>query len=527
MKKTTLLAALCLMSGMALAQDTYTNSQFVGTDLNGSARYVGMGGAMEALGADITTIGTNPAGTGLFRKSVVSLTGGFQMVGENPTEMDDANRTRFGFDQAGILFCTETGIDSYVNFGFNYRKSKNFNSLFSVEAGLGNNASQNKLSFDKYVDGIMNVGMDNESIIDAMYNETLNGLYDDNGKLVQPYNHYYNASKFRNQKVQRGYISDFDFNLSTNIHNRWYLGLTLSIRDVHYDNQSLYTEQLLWATDNHHDIDPIGATETNDSRIITGTGWNLKLGAIIRPVETAPFRIGAYIHTPTFYTLTTSNYTMMYNSITEDEVRGGESYKFRMNTPWLFGVSLGHTIGRQLALGATYEYSDYSAMDNRYIDGNVYNINNPTSRSDYKMNQNTKNALKGIHTLKFGVEYKPISTVALRAGYNYVSPMFNDNAYRDMEIESAGTYYASTFDYTNWGATNRYTFGMGFAFDDFNLDIAYQYRSTKGTFYPFHGYNYDENKKPDEPLDPFSNVAPGTSVKDDRHQVLLTLGYRF
>lgn len=521
MKKTTLLAALCLMSGMASAQDTYTNSQFVGTDLNGSARYVGMGGAMEALGADITTIGTNPAGTGLFRKSVVSLTGGFQMVGENPTEMDDANRTRFGFDQAGILFCTETGIDSYVNFGFNYRKSKNFNSLFSVEAGLGNNASQNKLSFDKYVDGVMNTGWDNESIIDAMYNESLIGGYNSSGKLVDPYNGYYNASKFRNQKVQRGYISDFDFNLSTNIRNQVYLGMTLGIRDVHYDNQSLYTEQLL----GDDDRTAIGATETNDSRIITGTGWNLKFGAIVRPVETSPFRIGAYIHTPTFYTLTTSNYTMMYNSITDDEVRGGESYKFRMNTPWLFGVSLGHTIGRQLALGATYEYSDYSAMDNRYIAGNEYYVNSPSSKSDYNMNQNTKNSLKGIHTLKFGVEYKPISSVALRAGYNYVSPMFNDNAYRDMEIVSAGTYYATTFDYTNWAATNRYTFGVGFNFDDFNLDIAYQYRSTKGTFYPFHGQMYD-NLETGEP-DPFNNVAPGTSVKDDRHQVLLTLGYRF
>ena len=46
----------------AAAQDTYESARLLGSDLNGTARYVGMGGAMEALGADISTISTNPAG---------------------------------------------------------------------------------------------------------------------------------------------------------------------------------------------------------------------------------------------------------------------------------------------------------------------------------------------------------------------------------------------------------------------------------------------------------------------------------
>ena len=37
-----------------------------------------MGGAMEALGADISTISSNPAGIGLFRKSTFS--GSFGLV---------------------------------------------------------------------------------------------------------------------------------------------------------------------------------------------------------------------------------------------------------------------------------------------------------------------------------------------------------------------------------------------------------------------------------------------------------------
>ena len=40
----------------AIAQETYENARISDNDLNGTARYVGMGGAMDALGADISTM---------------------------------------------------------------------------------------------------------------------------------------------------------------------------------------------------------------------------------------------------------------------------------------------------------------------------------------------------------------------------------------------------------------------------------------------------------------------------------------
>ena len=64
------LASLGLMSAPMLAQETYQDTKFAENSLTGTARYVGMGGAMEALGADISTISSNPAGLGLFRKSM-------------------------------------------------------------------------------------------------------------------------------------------------------------------------------------------------------------------------------------------------------------------------------------------------------------------------------------------------------------------------------------------------------------------------------------------------------------------------
>lgn len=51
------IAAMVLISVPSVAQETYEGAAISTEDLNGTARYVGMGGAMEALGADISTIG--------------------------------------------------------------------------------------------------------------------------------------------------------------------------------------------------------------------------------------------------------------------------------------------------------------------------------------------------------------------------------------------------------------------------------------------------------------------------------------
>ena len=57
-----------MVAANANAQDAYNLTSLTSSDLNGTARYVGMGGAMNALGADISTMQSNPAGIGLYRK---------------------------------------------------------------------------------------------------------------------------------------------------------------------------------------------------------------------------------------------------------------------------------------------------------------------------------------------------------------------------------------------------------------------------------------------------------------------------
>ena len=72
---------MLMIAPWGMAQTIYDGAKLTGKDLNGTARFVGMGGAMGALGGDISTMGTNPAGIGLYRSSDVMTSFGFLFMG--------------------------------------------------------------------------------------------------------------------------------------------------------------------------------------------------------------------------------------------------------------------------------------------------------------------------------------------------------------------------------------------------------------------------------------------------------------
>ena len=277
-------ASLAFTSFVAVAQETYENTKLIDNDLNGTARYVGMGGAMEALGADLSTIGTNPAGLGLFRKGKTDLS--FGLV--NQTGMNKFNslsKTNMSFDQIGVVFNLSKTPNASFNIGFNYHKSHNFDQLLNAANTL-NNASQNKLTYQKYRNQVFKERKDlTYSQLDALYMDNL--LYDNRTKK------YYNfpATGYLYNQENKGYIGEYDMNLSANLNDRVYLGLTMGIHDVHYKGYAEYTENFVPNANN------IPGLTLNDSREITGTGFDVKLGAIVRPMAESPFRLGANIHT--------------------------------------------------------------------------------------------------------------------------------------------------------------------------------------------------------------------------------------
>lgn len=557
MRKYIAMAVLSLAVVPAAAQDTYENARVLGSDLNGTARYVGMGGAMEALGADISTISTNPAGIGLFRRGWIGISAGL-VSQQDVTKFDNLSKTNLSFDQVGFVWANRTGEASFVNFGFNYHKSRNFDQILQASNRFarhnGQGASLGKLAFAKSTKG-----SDTNGGYDLGYNtksKTWMGYRNpqENSEYAYPftqwdylYTNAYNmddvndpkganifseASDYYFDRAHRGWIADFDFNLSGNINNRFYWGLTIGVHSVNYKGYSVYDEMMIDANDQE-----IGTLVLEDERKISGSGADVKLGVIVLPIDGSPFRIGASVTTPTWYKLKSRNNTKIFNhTYTGDyasrlpanldlwgysDLASEDSYDFKFNTPWKFGFSLGHTIDNFLALGASYEYSNYSATNSRIFNGIFDGRGSEQTDDDRIMNNHADRTLKGVSLLKVGAELKPAPEFAVRLGYNYQSAAYEKNGFRDTQLDSPGTYFSSTADYVNWDATHRITCGVGYRFGKLGLDLAYQYSTTNGTFYPFQP-NVEFEDGVHETC-----ISTPSDVSFKRHQVLLTIGYSF
>ncbi|MBR5540989.1 MAG: hypothetical protein IKU64_01310 [Bacteroides sp.] len=507
------------------AQNAYDAERLLGNDLNGTARYVGMGGAMSALGGDISVIGSNPAGIGIFRSNDFSVTLGLNNATTvslfNGTTMEE-NKTRASFDQLGFVYTYKVGNNTslrYVNFGFNYHKSKNFNRFFSAGGQLNNfsqswqlaeemNVANKNLKdygpefyFDNYQafeDNLLN----NKNPYEKYWNKLpVLGVLGATTGVVDYYDGVLGWDGYSNNffSKESGYISQYDFNISFNLEDRFYLGATLGIYDVNYDRYSSYTEVL---NDDYGDEN--GGYTLDNYYGLDGAGVDLKLGAIFRPIEDSPFRMGLAIHTPTWYDLTESYnatlssdilaYDSPYSQTLSDYLDYGYlSYDYCMVTPWKFNVSAGTTLGGLVALGAEYEYANYGSS--KLMDMEGYELGNQSDVEAF---------LKGVHTLRVGMEARLLPQFSLRAGYNYTSAVFTDDAY------SALTTYRTSTDFNNIKGKNTFTFGLGYRGNVIYADLAYKYDMYKSDFYAFDDID-----------------LPVTKVDNERHQLLFTLGARF
>lgn len=550
MKNKYILSALLLLGTATIgAQETYENTKLIDNDLNGTARYVGMGGALDALGADISVIGSNPAGLGLITKSRAEVSFGF-VSQPGVSAFQQGNPTNASFDQVGFVYVMRNpkGDNSGLNFAVNYHKSRNFDYILSAVGDL-KNASQNTLSFLKAIygrraeDGTSNFYL--ETTKNGMIRGThpftsqLDNLYYNN--LMVDHNNavsYSTATGYDMQRAHTGYIGTYDVSVSGAISPRFYLGGTIGFHDVHYTGTGEYVEDLVDISNK-----PLTALMVHDEKTITGLGGDFKLGAIFLPIENSPFRIGLSVASPTLYRLTINTRAYIRHNLRaslsmQHGYSGGttnESYSFKIDTPWNFGISLGHTVGNYLALGASYNYADYGSMNTRVNEGGGYDWYTDSyyenSSDDTNMNEHTKQTLKGVSTIKLGAEFRPVTNLALRAGYNYISPMYQTNAFKDGTVDSYGSNYSTATDYVNWDSTNRFTLGVGYQMKNFNIDMAYQYSAQNGDFHPFmdtYGdYYYINTATKSLQMDKIDNYANPVKVSNKRHQLLLTLGYRF
>ena len=126
------------------AQSTYEVARLFSEDLSGTARFVGMGGSMGALGADLSVMGTNPAGIALYRGNDVAISGSLNTVDSKVNYIGTTNKndnTFASFDNIGIVLANsffDSGL-KYLNIGVNYRRRNNFSKEFEMSGAGGFN----------------------------------------------------------------------------------------------------------------------------------------------------------------------------------------------------------------------------------------------------------------------------------------------------------------------------------------------------------------------------------------------------
>lgn len=527
--KSNRILAICMMmisvGGLKAQTTIYDANRWMGSDLNGTARFVGMGGAMGALGGDITTMGTNPAGIGIYRSNDVMLSFGFDSTGAKANGVSQ-DKFHGSFDNAGFVFATKIGNTTalrYANVGFNYRKMKSFNKSMLMNGVF--NTSQtvqmaNMLNFDSYGNyaPLMEEALRSDAAFQNPklpwlgimgYNAYLaNPFYEapdeDGNEFFDGYDPHFVAGDAISQSYrskEKGGIHSFDLNGALNFYDRFYIGATLGLYTVDYDRTSVYDEDFTDKDGNGQG----GYTLGNDFWV-NGSGVDFKLGFILRPIESSSFRIGAAIHTPTYFSLTEHNRAYIDYDLGPEkrgitrpyDSHGRETegeYDYKLVTPWKFNVSMGYTIGSSVALGVEYEYSDRTAAKMKDPEG-----------IELGQTEDIKAMMKAVHTLRAGAEFKLAPEFSFRLGYNHITAPMKSDAFKYLPVYSMRT----DTEFSNPGAINNYTLGFGYRGSNFYVDMAYILNTYKEDFYAF------------DSLD-----LPKTNVTNSNHKVLLTLGMRF
>lgn len=566
MKKLVISALALIPAAAAWAQSPIDAMALSQTELRGTARFVSMGGAFTALGADLSTLGQNPAGIGVYRGSDVGISFGID-INSNKTEWDGGNNsesnTLFNVNNAGYVGAMAFGNNGQntISWGFTYNRINRYNRTYS--GGL----SRMNSSLTNYIAGITN-GTDpsllwkvdgdgkdlhpydnwNDNAPDWMsilfYNSGMINpeIYEENGKVYETDqyrglwqhggldaqgNKIAPSSGVANFTVrEKGHVDEYDINVGGSVMNILYWGIGVGITDLDFEQEYTYGEKidraLVPAAPAGYELGQANYANLYSFKKVSGTGANFKVGVIVKPIN--EFRIGVAVHTPTYYSLSSSSCGDTSFDFTSG-FRGSEStpwddYNFKLNTPWKFMVGVAGVIGGCAIISADYQYDAYGDMKLKWDDG--YNMTGN--------NNNIGNYYKGTNTLRLGAEFRVTPQLSVRAGYNYVSTASkaefenaNDpagNSIADGQPTTAMNISTAGFNpsYTVGNSTSNVSFGLGYKTGGFYFDMAYVYRhhtSTFNAFTPFVDY------------DVAWATAPSAKLTDNSSQIVATIGYRF
>lgn len=507
MKKTIyIFIATVLLPLFSLGQNELDALRYSQNYFGGTARSMSMGGAFGALGGDVSTLSYNPAGVAMFRSTELTFspslffneTNSDFFVGNQTQQTSTDSKYNFNFNNLGIVvsYVSENESDwKSVNFAVGYNRKNNFNQNIIIE---GNNTNSSLL------DNFWNTanGQSPESLwayrerlaFDTYLIDTLPGS---NNQYVIPLAQSANLTQRKTIQTAGG-MGEYVFSFGANYNHKLYLGATFGVQSIHFDQTAIHREFNNELDANYYDMESFSYRETLTT---SGTGFNVKIGAIYRPTDW--LRIGGAVHTPTFVSLTDEYYTEMQSSVHlgSNPATGYETFRseptddqgydlgvlfseYEVTTPFRAMGSIGMVIQKRALISIDYEYLDYSKIKLRSDEYDFYDENNTI-----------KNTFGSTFNLRAGAEIRLADAYTLRGGYAYYGSPYQTATNRED------------------GASHWLSGGFGIRSANFYFDFAYVYEMTNTTHYLY-----------DVP-EPFEVVGADTEARKSR--IITTFGIRF
>ncbi|MBM3437259.1 MAG: hypothetical protein FJY07_13715 [Bacteroidetes bacterium] len=465
MKRILLILAATLIQGFLLfSQNEVDALRYSKTSFGGTARYMSMGGAFGALGADFSTLSSNPGGIGLYKKSEITFSPSVyfsKTVSDYQSSTSEEMKGNFNISNVGVVFVSQpekssTSVLKYLQFGLGLNRINNFNRRMVIE---GENTENSMI--DTYVEDANGIDyQDIEDDPDGFYAYDLNlawwtYLID---TLPGYTNLYYGAIPSDETKMQRkeihswGSTNEFSLAFGANMGNRLYLGGALGFPNIRYFEKSKYFE-----TDENNLVNDFSKMSISEELVTKGGGFNMKFGMIFHATDW--LRIGGAIHSPTWYNKLSDEWlTRMTTSFDNGDNFSSESpvgyYDYNLETPWKALGGISFIIAKVALISGEYEYIDYSSARLRGVEYGFSSENSAISRI-YSATQN----------IRTGAEYR-FGSFALRGGYAmYGSPFHAD---------------------LNDGQVTYYTGGVGYREKNFFMDLAYVRSVSNEDYYLYY-----------------------------------------
>lgn len=450
-------------------------------DPQGNARSMAVGNAMGAVGGNLTTLSTNPAGIAVYRSSEFAFTGSLGVLSNTDKYLGKSTKTISvspGFDGIGAVISfglnreKETGLKG-LSFGLTYNKIRNFDynatlsnindqsSYLDVIVSQANNHNLRPSDFG--VDNVWN--LHDWRTITAFETYLLADVTDTDGNFLRfeaPLD--FGESVTQKQIIKsRGSLGEIALSGGFNIANRFYGGITLGIQFFNRNFNWTYSEESLLKTR----LDSFTFEERTREK---GGGVNLKLGLIARINDYV--RLGAAIHTPTIFNIQNSfqldtraariDLNPMHWEIKAPEAR--DEYSFYGPFRALGSIAL--FMGKLGFISADYQFS-YFPMT-RFSDEAYFDHENSLIVEH----------IKPTHEVRVGAEFL-LGHFALRAGGGFQTSPYGEELWEPYGFQ----YFAAA--------------GAGVSLGIVYIDLAYRQTIQRGelNLYSFDGLNYSYSRR--------------------------------